>query len=463
LRHKSTMSPSDSRELRAVLFAIALAGLAVRVIPVIVRGDVGWAMEPNGDSATYLGLADGLRRGCGFTRWNGENCRAAPETYRTPGYPLFLSVIPGLRIALAAQGLLWSFLCFAIGLFTAKLAGNRAGYCTAGLIAADVPSVVSSDQIMSEILFTALVVCAVLAELETLRNPQVGGTGFPSCRSYYLLGFASAMLGMALLVRPLAEALIPLAILALAQLEGISYSRKALLGLMVVAGPVLLGTSWILRNHWVAGVNALSTIGDIDFFYYRAVGTLAFASHAGWAQTLTRTPPLPNADLSAQAWRIVLHHPFAFVAMTLWSFLYLCLVPDVSPLAQFLGMLRVRQMQDPGSVRIENLIPKIWAGNFAGINTIYAKDFHSSVILLLLVTLQLVMIAFIWAGVGLSLKRYAAHRSRRGACIRFAFAMAVLILLVASGPEAVARFRIPATPLLAMLAGIGWFGTTREQ
>jgi hypothetical protein len=450
------VSPLETRRLTRVLLGIALAALAVRIVPIVTRSGVGWAMEPNGDSAAYISLAAGLKWGCGFTWWAGDHCSALPETNRTPGYPAFLSLMPELHAALITQALLWSFVCFFVGLFTATFAGTRAGYCAAGIIAADVPSIVSSNEIMSETLFTALLVGAVLAELEMLRSAK------SASKRYCLLALASAMLGLALLVRPIAEFVIPVAIIAPMLLEGTSRSRRALLAVLVAAGPVLCGTAWTLRNYSVAGVTALSTIRGVDFFYYRAVGTLAFASHAGWAETLARTRPLPNADLSAQACSIILHHPFAFVAMTSWSFFYVCWVPDRAPLAQFLGIPSVLRIQDPGSVRIEALIHKLWAGNFAALSTVSAEELHSSLVLLLLIALQLLIVGFTWAGVMFAIKRHARRRSPPGACVLFAFAIAVLTLLLASGPEAVARFRIPATPILAFLAGVGWFGITDD-
>jgi hypothetical protein len=449
-RHKNPASAREAGKFTAVLFGIALAALAVRIVPVVTRGKVGWAMEPNGDSASYIGLAQGLKRGCGFARWAAAHCGAAPETNRTPGYPVFLSLMPGLRAALIAQGLIWSLLCFFVGHFTVTVASERAGYCAAGIIAADVPSIVSSNEIMSETLFIALLVGAALAELEVLRSSE--------CPSKLYCLLASAMLGLALLVRPIAELLIPLFIVAPMLLDGRSRSRKALMAVIVAAGPVLCGTAWTLRNYSVARVTAISTIGSLNFFYYRAVGTLAFASGTGWAETLARTQPLRNVDLSAQACRIILHHPFAFIAMTLWSFIYLCWVPDRAPLAQFLGIPSVLGVEDPGSVRIEALIHKLWAGNFAELSIVPAQELRSSIVLLLLVALQLVMIGFTWAGVTLALKKHARLRSPLGRCVLFAFAIAMLTLLLASGPEAVARFRIPATPLLAFLAGVGWFG-----
>jgi hypothetical protein len=449
------LSPLGARKYTTVLLGIALAGLAVRTVPVLTRSDLGWAMEPNGDSRVYISLADGLKRGCGFSSWAGDHCIGAPETNRTPGYSFFLSIMPTLRIALIAQALLSSLLCFLVGLFAAKFASARAGYCAAGIIAVDVPSIVSSNEIMSETLFTALLVGAVLAELEMLRNAE------SPVKLYYLSALASAVLGMALLVKPIAEFLIPLAILAPMLSPEVSPQKKACLALLVATGPIVCVTAWTLRNHSVAGVTTLSTIAGLNFFYYRAIGTLAFASGTGWTETLGRERPLPNTDLSVQACGIILHHPFAFAAMTLWSFVYLCWVPDRAPLARLLGIPSVLGIQDPGSVRIETLVHNMWAGHFTGLNAIFTHELHSSLVLLLLVVLQLMMVGLTWAGVMLALRKNARHRS--DTCVLFAFAMSVLILLLASGPEAVARFRIPATPLLALVAAVGWFGATPAE
>jgi hypothetical protein len=434
------------------LFVIALVALAVRIVPVLTKADLGWAMEPNGDSATYIGLANGLKHGCGFAWWAGTRCDPVPETNRTPGYALFLALMPGLRAALIAQGLLWSLLCFLVGDFTSTVAGPRAGYCAAGIIAADVTSVVCSNEIMSETLFTALLVGAALAELEVLKNVK------SRRKVYYLLATVSALLGLALLVRPIAECVIPIFILAPMLLEGPSRRRKALMALLVAAGPLVCGTAWTLRNYSVAHVAAISTIAGLNFFYYRAVGTLAFASHAGWAETLARTHLLRNSDLSAQAYRIIAHHPFAFIGMTLWSFIYLCWVPDRTPLARFLGIPSILRFEDPGSVRIEALVHKLLAGNLKEFGAVSAQQLYSSTVLLLLMAIQILMIAFTWTGVTLALKKYGRAGSSIGRCVLFAFAIAIVTLLLASGPEAVARFRTPATPLLAFLTGVGWFG-----
>jgi hypothetical protein len=111
------------------------------------------------------------------------------------------------------------------------------------------------------------------------------------------------------------------------------------------------------------------------------------------------------------------------------------LVPDRAPLAQFLGMPAVLQIQEPGSVRIEGLFQQLGTGKFSGLSTLFAEELQSSLLLLLLVAFQLVMIGFTWAGVMRAMKKRAGHRSSLDASILFVFAACALMLLLASGPR----------------------------
>ena len=147
--------------------------------------------------------------------------------------------------------------------------------------------------------------------------------------------------------------------------------------------------------------------------------------------------------LSAQAARIILHRPLAFIGMTLWSFFYLCWVPIRAPLAQVLGSAWAWQITEAGSVRVEVLLRQLRAGNFLALRSIFAQEFNSTVILASLAGAQLLMIGFIWIGVIFAVKRHASVRSQLGLCVLLTFATAIITLLLASGPEAYARYRVP--------------------
>jgi hypothetical protein len=110
-------------------------------------------MDPDTDSVAYVELAHGLRKGCGFARLSNGTC-FSPEINRTPGYPVFLSLLSNLWVALIVQTLLSGLMIFALGNFASARWGLSAGIVASRLVALDVPSIVYSDEIMTETLFT---------------------------------------------------------------------------------------------------------------------------------------------------------------------------------------------------------------------------------------------------------------------------------------------------------------------
>ena len=63
---------------------VALLALTVRLAP-LLRPGTAWMLAS--DSTSYIALAKGLTKGCGFAVWEHGACRM-PEIGRTPGYPL---------------------------------------------------------------------------------------------------------------------------------------------------------------------------------------------------------------------------------------------------------------------------------------------------------------------------------------------------------------------------------------
>ena len=196
-----------------------------------------------GDSETYLGPAVDLERGAGFDL----------ALKRTPGYPLLVALTLGLfgedprLVALAqhALGVATALLTYLLG---RALAGPLAGLL-AGLAAALAGHLLLYERlIMSETLFTSLLVAALLA---LVRAGQGGGWRWALA--------AGLALGGATLVRPVAQALLVLAPLVL--LLGGRGWRGALRGTLLVGlGYGLLLGPWVL---WRAASSDDAAVGAL--------------------------------------------------------------------------------------------------------------------------------------------------------------------------------------------------------
>jgi hypothetical protein len=150
-------------------------------------------------------------------------------------------------------------------------------------------------------------------------------------------------------------------------------------------------------------------------------------------------------------------HPVAFAEMTAWSLLYLCVVPDRGPLSHLLGVQRSFSVEDPGSMRVRSALERIGEAPRAAIRSIFRAEFDSSMTLVLLIAFQLATAAFLWTGVAFALWHWWGG-SYEDTCLVSLLGAAFVLLIIASGPEATARFRVPAMALLAMIAGVGWLG-----
>jgi hypothetical protein len=432
------------------LCAIAVFALLLRLGSILPLGGTGRWMDPNTDSVGYAALANGIRHGCGFAPMDNGKC-LAPEVNRTPGYPLFLAAIPSIESALIVQATLAGAVIFVIGVFVMRRWGFSAAIATSLLAAVDVPSIVYGSEVMTETLFMAAFTFAVLAELSAI-HPRCGNT-----KRLGFLGLASLLFGYAILVRPIglvavpAAAMIPLLAMRVGWRKGIAFfAIVAAVSFVVVAG-------WSLRNRAVTGTAAFSTIGPRNFFYYRAGGTLAYAHGVGWEAELHKLPAPAFANLNGDALRIIMAHPVAFAEMTAWSLLYLCVVPDRGPLSHLLGVQRSFLVEDPGSMRVKSALERMAEAPGAAIRSIFRVEFDSSTALVLLITFQLAPAVFLWTGVALALRHWQGG-SYEDTCLVSLAGSAFVLLIIASGPEATARFRVPAMALLAMIAGVGWLG-----
>lgn len=312
--------------VHGVIFALALA---VRLAYFVAGplADPGRAMSD--DSTLYRQLADTLVRertfalpaeaqsgmhavlnaaSPGMTERGGR--QLVPETFRTPGYPVFIALASlgsgDIRPVLLVQCLLG-----ATGAVLLMLLGSRIGCspraCVAvGLIWALHPALIAFDnQLLSESLFVFCVLCAFLLAA--------------AAASPLALTAAAALLGAATLVRP------PLGLVFAPGLVALAWGRvkPVRASAAVMAGVALLVLPWMTRN-WMAGEGfRLSTVGDFSVVFYTA--PCAVSEAAGddcdrsyprrWAEIGERLKANlrpgddPLALASTFAWRDIRQHP----------------------------------------------------------------------------------------------------------------------------------------------------------
>jgi 4-amino-4-deoxy-L-arabinose transferase-like glycosyltransferase len=138
-----------------------------------------------GDEPGYANTARELLNGLGYT-WPG----------RVPLYPVFLAVLfwctgesyRWIRILQCVLSVVTVVLTYALG---KRLFGRRAGNIAALLVAISFPLVHQPTVIMSEVLFTPMLLLTGIVSVSAFRSPEV--------RKFALLGFC---IGVCDLIRP---------------------------------------------------------------------------------------------------------------------------------------------------------------------------------------------------------------------------------------------------------------------
>lgn len=221
---------------------IALAALLVRS-PLIFNTFEG---AQNPDSVGYLAMADELLDGEGFS---GNN-------FRPPGYPLFLTLLaplPGSTTASAVvvQHLLGIALAAAVTVIGNRYFGRVPAVIAGALVALAPPMIMVEHLVLADFLLTIVVFAAVVALIEAV-TPSI-----PVTRGLVLAG---ALLGMAILVKPIAQVLVllPIAVLAVSTRSW----RATLRGSAVVLGTALvLVVPWLVHNAIEEGEPVSATRG----------------------------------------------------------------------------------------------------------------------------------------------------------------------------------------------------------
>jgi hypothetical protein len=142
---------------------------------------------------------------------------------------------------------------------------------------------------------------------------------------------------------------------------------------------------------------------------------------------------------------ILRNNAFATFTLSLRILIWLAIVPDRANLNAILGT-NARSSQF--LVASSDIVLRL-------------KDLLHSPTLTILVLLQMALIAFMWIGVGRAIIGIRGRARQEAVMLMYLLIIALVMLFLAAGPEAIARYRSPAVPFLAMIAGVGWSGASK--
>jgi 4-amino-4-deoxy-L-arabinose transferase-like glycosyltransferase len=256
------------------MWLLSAFGLALRLVMVHVAS----GSRPNGlarlggDELGYDGLARDILAGYGFT-WPG----------RVPLYPLWLAGLrllfgPSYVAIILAQALVSSAvvpLTFALG---RRVAGPNAGLIAAALASVSFVLVRQPTALLSEVLFTPLVLIVTLTLWRALEQPSPGRAAH-----------AGAWLGVTNLVRP-TLVLFPAVAFALF-VRRLGWRRGSVSGIACAAATLLVEAPWMAHNARLGRpVLALATSNGILWQgspeYYRLTHDRGFSYLRVWQEVL---------------------------------------------------------------------------------------------------------------------------------------------------------------------------------
>jgi hypothetical protein len=383
-------STASSAERAALLVVAAL----------VVAAHVAWFFafrwESTPDTKEYAAAARSLRDGRGFL-----DARGAPETGRTPGYPL---LVAALALRPNAIAIVQHALIVAVALMTAWfLRGRpRAAIAALALIGFDPALFAAATLLMTEALFVFVMQAGALALLAAMRR------GSPA-----IAAAAGVLIGFAPLVRPIAI-VVALPLIAIAAIA--SRARTAAVTLAFALPALLLPSLWVLRNERATGVATLSTVAGANMLYWRAAGTLAMNELPGFVAGRDETAYHVRffsiqRTIRGNAVGIIAAHPAAFVRCAINGDLHMLFDPE----------------------------PHL---------PMHAGFPERDVLFVVLVAMRIAMVAAAVAGI------VALWRIDRAAAM-LCGAMIVYFLVLSAGPEAnflSTRFRAPIVPFESMAA-----------
>lgn len=374
-----------------------------------------------------------------------------PQTIRTPGYPIFLALIFGAAgenflVVLIIQ------IFFSLGTIGmvywigSKLWNNLTGMLAALLLALDMNSIGLTLVVLTETLFTFFLV-AFIASVVVLTDPRSSSLIDRTRRALFFL--SGTLLAITTHIRPISYYFIIIMIIfwAIWGLADKLDRNKNLMDLLVFSVPlIMLIGGWQVRNYLQTGSSQFCAIENLSIIHYRAA--MVIAERDGISREAAINQIVEQYGLDREVgwddeWR-------AAGLMTISE------NPRLFLKQYFTGMMYI--FVGPGSERPASLtgIPFESSSPFGDLFRLSLKEYYSQWILphptyFGAFIFSILHMLIIYAGVAyLVIQRLVKHRY----VVEEIFLVSVLLyfVMVSAGPEANSRFRVPITPVLALLS-----------
>ena len=389
------------------------------------------------DSRGYLSLASLLNRD-GHYRPESEQDLIWP-----PGYPAFIYAASGFSdpnplyvglVQLVLTGLT-SFMLLMIGVET----GSASAGMLAGLLNAASPNAgLWSLTIMSESLFGFLLVLGVLTWLL-----------YASREKSLWLVLSGLALGLGALVRP-----IGISLLALWFLVTLAWGRrKQGLSASIASAVIVLGSAgimilpWVARNWQVHGEVVFSRVGRKTLDTFNLATVLASAEGTTRDRAAGRIGAQDGEFESALD--VIRKYPSEFIKQQALGVLRSTVGVESGVWARLFGYGIERQ----GGFGV---LTGLLQGEFVtALELLWSSLRDSRTALLMLLTLAAMLYSVALYVMSVFSVGWARAQGRLAAYLVLLIGLTVTYLLVVPGAAGQSRFRIPAEPLITMLAGFG--------
>lgn len=201
------------------------------------------------DALGYHTIAVNLLEHGIFSRTTIGEMPQAPTAYRTPGYPLVIYLfytVFGIKpwLVIFAQIFVEAATCLLMLITFRRLFGSVAGYAAALLYATDPISILHSNRLLTESLFTFLG-ALLLYFMVRLYGSLPRGTGYAA-----IVGIVT---GYLILTRPVGLLLPPVLLFFLYLWLRPQWKPFLKLGAVLAAGVLLTLTPWLIRNKMTFG------------------------------------------------------------------------------------------------------------------------------------------------------------------------------------------------------------------